>query len=106
MCGFVGFVGSYSQKKLSLANEILSHRGPDETGIWISESGCVGLAHKRLSIIDLSPSGSQPMSSQKGNEILVFNGEIYNFEELRANLQDKGVVFRGQSDTEVLLEYL
>lgn len=104
MCGFVGFVGSYTQKKLSLANEILSHRGPDETGIWISESGGAGLAHKRLSIIDLSPSGSQPMSSQKGNEILVFNGEIYNFEELRANLQDKGVVFRGQSDTEVLLE--
>ena len=74
----------------------LRHRGPDDEGIWVRE-GC-GLAHRRLSIIDLSEAGRQPMANEDGSIQLVFNGEIYNFQELRRDLENRGHGFRGHSD--------
>jgi asparagine synthase (glutamine-hydrolysing) len=79
----------------------LRHRGPDDSGIFIK--GPVGLGHLRLSIIDLSPTGHQPMHMPDGSISIIFNGEVYNFPELRANLEREGVKFRGTSDTEVVL---
>ncbi len=107
MCGIAG-IGS--QQGLALerrgwlptALDALRHRGPDSSGEWWSDDGRVGLAHRRLSIIDLSPAGHQPMHDGHGRTI-VFNGEIYNFAELRSTLAAKGVTFHSQSDTEVLL---
>ena len=101
MCSIAGFVGSISPDWLSLANQLQSHRGPDDSGIW-ADSG-VGLAHTRLSILDLSHLGHQPMASRDERFHLAFNGEIYNFRDLREELQGFGYCFRGSSDTEVLL---
>ena len=107
MCGICGYVG-----KEKIADEILIrmrdtmyHRGPDDGGIWqeASDGVAVGLAQRRLSILDLSAMGHQPMFSEDGNAVIVFNGEIYNFRELRAELQDKGAAFRTSCDTEVIL---
>ena len=81
----------------------LAHRGPDASGIWFHEPTCVGLAHTRLKIIDCTDAAAQPMHSQSGRFTLVFNGEIYNFQELRDELSTLGVAFRSHSDTEVLL---
>jgi len=78
-------------------------RGPDGSGMWLSPDGRVGLAHRRLAIIDLSDAGAQPMSSADGRLVISFNGEIYNHHELRAGLEARGCVFRSKSDTEVLL---
>ena len=82
---------------------MLAHRGPDDAGVFIDAFEGVGLGHARLSIVDLSPLGHQPMRSTDGAVALVFNGEIYNFRELRADLEAKGIHFLGYSDTEVLL---
>ncbi len=82
----------------------MAHRGPDDAGLWWSPDGCLGLAHRRLSIIDLSPAGHQPMTDQTGRLHIVFNGEIYNYQDLRRELRAKGHSFRTESDTEVLLE--
>ncbi|MBX9633661.1 MAG: asparagine synthase (glutamine-hydrolyzing), partial [Magnetospirillum sp.] len=79
-------------------------RGPDGSGLWLSADGGVGLAHRRLAIIDLSPAGAQPMTSPDGRLAMVFNGEIYNYRSLRAGLEAEGVRFRSQTDTEVVLE--
>lgn len=79
----------------------LTHRGPDDEGIYVKEN--IGLGHRRLSIIDLSPAGHQPMSNEDGTVWIVFNGEIYNFLELRGDLEKKGYRFRSRTDTEVLL---
>lgn len=81
----------------------LVHRGPDGRGIYISRDGQAGLVHTRLAILDLSPSGHQPMASAEGRYHVVFNGEIYNFRELREELEAEGEQFHTQSDTEVLL---
>ena len=81
----------------------IAHRGPDDSGEWCSPDRRVGLAHRRLSIIDLSPLGHQPMTDTSGSTVIVFNGEIYNFRELRAQMASDGYAFRGHSDTEVLL---
>lgn len=103
MCGIIGISGGRLDS-LSLANEFLSHRGPDDSGIFIDDNSAIGIAHRRLSILDLSESGHQPMISDDGLVALVFNGEIYNFKDLRDDLAQKGAGFRGASDTEVLLQ--
>ena len=110
MCGIAGLVkldGSGSQIETSTLERLrdsLKHRGPDGDGIWTSPDRRVGLVHTRLSIIDLSPTGAQPMSTPDGIYTIVFNGEIYNYEEIRQRLAKQGVAFRGRSDTEVLLQ--
>jgi len=83
--------------------DAIAHRGPDDCGHWCDENSQVGLGHRRLSIIDVSPLGHQPMGSRSGRYQIVFNGEIYNFETLRRDLLTRGDTFRGRSDTEVLL---
>jgi len=103
MCGLAGFSGHFPARFLDRANRSLAHRGPDGEGVWFDEAAGAGLAHRRLSIIDLSPAGAQPMASDDGAVVLVFNGEIYNFRALRAELEAAGQRFRGHSDTEVLL---
>lgn len=107
MCGIAGFVDAVSKDAATaLLNRMASrlvHRGPDDQGAWYNEKHRVGLAHRRLSIIDLSPEGHQPMSSSTGRYVIAFNGEIYNFGLLREELEKLGVSFRGHSDTEVFL---
>lgn len=104
MCGFVGFLGTFDEALLEEASLSIAHRGPDDQGIEFDRRRNLGLAHRRLSIIDLTSAGHQPMLSSDGSITLVFNGEIYNFKELKKELEGKGVVFRGNSDTEVVLE--
>lgn len=104
MCGIAGFSGDFSEDQLKHASRSIAHRGPDAEGIWFNRRDGIGLAHRRLSILDLSPTGAQPMVSRDGAVVLVFNGEIYNFRELRSELETKGDRFRGHSDTEVLLQ--
>ena len=104
MCGFFGLVSqdSINLEKAKKSLEILNHRGPDNSSFKIEENIFIG--HKRLSIIDLSESGNQPMTSKDNSVILVFNGEIYNFNLLRKELQSCGVSFQSHSDTEVILK--
>ncbi len=102
MCGILGYSGSFSPERLTRANRLQSHRGPDDSGHFSDAN--IGLGHVRLSILDLTPLGHQPMASADGTVVLVFNGEIYNFRELRTELEAKGHHFRGHSDTEVLLQ--
>ena len=109
MCGIAGIFTAQSHDPYRVGavramQQALRHRGPDDAGIWTSPSTGTMLAHTRLSIIDLSAAGHQPMSSADGRFHLVFNGEIYNFRAQRSELEKDGVVFRTQTDTEVLLE--
>lgn len=111
MCGIVGFVRPASDRApevlARLAQQMataLEHRGPDDAGTWVDAAAGVGLGHRRLSIIDLSPTGHQPMTSQDDRWVLVYNGELYNTDDLRDLLIGKGVTLHGTSDTEVLLE--
>lgn len=83
---------------------VLTHRGPDSAGVWEDRAARVWMGHRRLSVVDLSASGAQPMVSSNGRWVLTYNGELYNAVDLRAELSAQGVVFRGSSDTEVLLE--
>ena len=106
MCGIAGvFNPKYKVTKPELKSmtDSLIHRGPDGEGHWISSTGCVGFGHRRLSILDLSQLGHQPMSIQEGRYTITFNGEIYNYIELRKQLTDNGISFHSRSDTEVLL---
>jgi asparagine synthase (glutamine-hydrolysing) len=103
MCGLLGFSGVFARTSLSAGLAAIAHRGPDDSGIFSDEVAGVGLGFVRLSIQDLSPMGHQPMLAAGGAVVLVFNGEIYNFRELRAELETKGYHFHGHSDTEVLL---
>ena len=103
MCGIVGVFGG-DLNSLNSANSLISHRGPDDDGIYINRTLNIGLGHRRLSILDTSSFGHQPMFSDDGKLVLVFNGEIYNYKELRSDLKRKGFVFQGKSDTEVLLK--
>jgi asparagine synthase (glutamine-hydrolysing) len=89
-------------EELTRIRDRMAARGPDSHGLWVD--GQIGLAHRRLSIIDLSESGAQPMASQDGRHRIVFNGEIYNYRVLKAELEAAGTVFRSDSDTEVILE--
>ena len=83
--------------------DAIRHRGPDDSGTWCEAGHGIAFGHRRLSIIDLSPAGHQPMASQDERYVLSYNGEIYNYRDLRRELESRGVSFRGQSDTEVLL---
>ncbi|NLG75596.1 MAG: asparagine synthetase B, partial [Xanthomonadaceae bacterium] len=106
MCGITGFLGpsdTESAASLQCMTESLAHRGPDDADVWLDRDAGIALGHRRLSIIDLSPEGRQPMHSHSQRYVIVFNGEIYNFKELRAELASLGHRFRGHSDTEVLL---
>jgi asparagine synthase (glutamine-hydrolysing) len=103
MCGIAGIFGNtWTSGELASMVKSQSHRGPDGTGIYIDPSGLAGLGHNRLSIIDLSEAGSQPMADGSGRYTLVLNGEIYNYLELKRELES-GYRFRSNSDTEVLL---
>jgi len=103
MCGFIGFSGGFEMGALQAGLRAIAHRGPDDAGQWSDAAAGVGLGHVRLSIQDLSPLGHQPMASADGQVVMAFNGEIFNFRELRAELEARGHAFRGHSDTEVLL---
>jgi asparagine synthase (glutamine-hydrolysing) len=106
MCGIVGQVfqeGRCNPETLRAMRDSMVHRGPDDAGEWYSSDFRVGLAHRRLAIIDLSHAGHQPMLDESGRFCIVFNGEIYNFKELRRELEGQGHIFRSESDTEVIL---
>ena len=108
MCGIAGLMmpgGSQAwlADRVASMTAALTHRGPDEQGTWTDSGAGLALGHTRLSIIDLSPTGRQPMVSASGRYVIVFNGEIYNFQEMRVALLAEGAVLRGRSDTEVLL---
>lgn len=110
MCGISGFWDTSRQLNNDLLPSIvqqmsnsLIHRGPDDSGIWVDTEVGIALGHRRLAILDLSPEGHQPMTSANGRYVIVFNGEIYNFLELRRQLESLGHGFRGHSDTEVML---
>ena len=109
MCGIAG-IFSYRNSapavdaaELVRIREAMRSRGPDGAGVWIAQDARVGLAHRRLAIIDVGESGSQPMEDVSGRLRIVFNGEIYNYQSLRADLEGRGYRFRSHSDTEVLL---
>ena len=108
MCGIAGILvnnpADLDRADLSRLAAALTHRGPDGEGVWISSDGRAGLVHLRLAIIDTSERGHQPMQSADGNHTIVYNGEIFNFLELRAELEALGSQFRSDSDTEVVLE--
>jgi len=111
MCGIAGFLDTSSNRTndqlFSVAdamNRTLVHRGPDAGDIWVDAATGIALAHRRLSIIDLSSAGAQPMHSACGRYVLIYNGEIYNAGEIRTDLKKHSVIFMGHSDTEVLLE--
>ncbi|MBT7913532.1 asparagine synthetase B, partial [Candidatus Bathyarchaeota archaeon] len=106
MCGFVGWISNDPGKPVDLAilkamNETLRHRGPDDEGFFVG--GNIGMGHRRLSIIDTSEGGRQPIANETGSVVVVFNGEIYNFLDLKALLQAEGHSFQTQTDTEVLV---
>jgi len=106
MCGFAGYAGvagGLPSDLLRAMCDAIAHRGPDSSGLWSSPDGSVQVGHRRLAILDLSPTGAQPMVGASGRSVVVYNGEIYNHGELRRELSDKGARFSGHSDTEILL---
>src|SRR5215469_7723061 len=106
MCGIAG---TYAPDRLLTAAavddmlDVMAHRGPDDRGMEVLAGGALVLGHLRLAIIDLSPLGHQPMASADRSAWIVYNGEVYNFREIRQELQDLGWQFRSESDTEVVL---
>ena len=111
MCGIAGFCNwpgtrEQQQNNLEKMKQRMLHRGPDAGGSYFTEDGQVGLGHRRLSIVDLSPTGLQPMKSHGGRYVIAYNGEIYNYKQIAGELIQEHKVdqFRGSSDTEVLLE--
>jgi asparagine synthase (glutamine-hydrolysing) len=110
MCGITGFLDLQSARTreeleavVGSMADTLSHRGPDDSGVWVDAALGLALGHRRLSIIDLSPLGRQPMASADGRYLITYNGEIYNFPALKKELEGQGAKFRSTSDTEVLL---
>ena len=109
MCGITGFFSpreldpAQAEESVVAMADTLVHRGPDDAGVWVDATAGIALGHRRLSIVDLSPNGHQPMRSASGRWVISFNGEIYNFPSLRQELEGLGHRFRGHSDTEVLL---
>jgi len=111
MCGIAGFLDRRCAYNAEISSHIaaemaapLRHRGPDDAGVWTDPAAGVALAHRRLSVMDLSPAGHQPMTSSCGRMVLTYNGEIYNHAELRNELSASGRTFRGHSDAEILVE--
>jgi asparagine synthase (glutamine-hydrolysing) len=110
MCGIAGFLeqrARASPVREAIARTMtmaLAHRGPDDAGLWVDNDAGIALGHRRLAIIDVSPLGHQPMTSADGRYVITYNGEIYNYDVLAARLRQAGVIFRGRSDTEVLIE--
>lgn len=108
MCGIVGLfsygaAANVDERVLGAMRDTMSHRGPDGAGLFVSPDRRLGIAHRRLSILDVSVNGAQPMATADGRYLIVYNGEIYNFRELREDLEEKGLHFRSSSDTEVIL---
>src|SRR5437899_5327137 len=110
MCGIAGFWDSSRSlspelltRRVGRMTNALMHRGPDAGGLWLDSKAGIALGHRRLSILDLSPEGSQPMRSRCGRYVISFNGEVYNYRALREELAATGHTFRGTSDTEVML---
>ena len=108
MCGIAGLIhldnNPVSPVVLQRMTDAIAHRGPDGEGHWIE--GNVGLGHRRLAIIDLSPAGHQPMASISQRYVMVYNGEVYNYRELRIELESLGYQFRSRTDSEVVLNAL
>ena len=108
MCGIAGFVvlhngvSHVSPNALKVMSNLIEHRGPDGSGTWLKENNSVGLAHRRLSIIDLTEAAAQPMISPYGH-VLSYNGEIYNYREHHDQLVNQGRRFNSTSDTETIL---
>lgn len=106
MCGILGILNDSCDDLETITRtliQVLHHRGPDHSGVWIDQAAGVALGHTRLSILDLSEGGHQPMASHGGRYIISYNGEVYNFSVLRRELEAKNYVFRGTSDTEIML---
>ena len=107
MCGITGFASNRNQVSREWflkGRDRLTHRGPDDSGSWISDNGSIGLGHRRLSILDLSKSGHQPMKNIDKSLIIVFNGELYNYIDLKKELISLGYIFESETDTEVILQ--
>src|SRR5256885_1179779 len=112
MCGIAGIIRSGTSsveppEMTALVETMIStlvHRGPDAGGVWTDPLGRCALGHRRLSIIDTSDAGRQPMATGDGRWLITFNGEIYNFQDIRPKLEAAGVHLRGRTDTEVLIE--
>lgn len=107
MCGIAGYISlnnGLTELQLKQASLLIQHRGPDADGFYFSPDKKVGFAHRRLSILDLSNAANQPMHSADGRYCIIFNGEVYNFKELKQALNDKGASLKTSSDTEVILE--
>ena len=110
MCGIVGFWQQRTSLEGDLSDTILKmtsalvHRGPDDQDVWIDPTTGLALGHQRLSIIDRSAKGRQPMVSSSGRYVLTYNGEVYNFLKLRRELEARGIRFKSNTDTEVVLE--
>ena len=107
MCGIAGIVdlggAPVEQGAIERLSSLIAHRGPDGAGFWFSDDKSIALGHRRLAIIDPGEGGHQPMASNDGNHVIVYNGEIYNFLELRRELESLGASFKSESDTEVIL---
>ena len=107
MCGIAGFFGvpasGTPEASVKAMTDAIAHRGPDADGAWCDNDAGIALGHRRLSIIDLSPLGAQPMTAASGRYVIAFNGEAYNYAPIRAELASLGYEFKGHSDTEVLL---
>ncbi|MFH2128310.1 MAG: asparagine synthetase B, partial [Pseudomonadota bacterium] len=106
MCGIAGVINQQGRPVSPVAikrmTDAIAHRGPDGEGAYVK--GNIGLGHRRLAIIDLSAAGNQPMATEDGRYVLSYNGEVYNFMELRVELEAKGHQFRSKTDTEVVLK--
>jgi asparagine synthase (glutamine-hydrolysing) len=111
MCGITGFLNPQRElrsdeldRMVQAMSATIFHRGPDDSGVWVDAENGVALGFRRLAIVDLTPTGHQPMISHNGRYVIVFNGEVYNFNDLRNELTASGLSFRGTSDTEIMLE--
>src|ERR1700761_9437043 len=108
MCGFTGFLDLARSTGTDALTSVIGrmmdmivHRGPDDESHWVDAEAGVALGFRRLAIVDLTPAGRQPMVSSSGRFVMIYNGEVYNAEELRPGLAARGIAFRGHSDTEL-----